>query len=912
MAASAAFAQTIRYVTTTGINSNPANATSWATSTTNLQGAIDAVAAAGGGEVWVAEGVYKPGGNNNTDRTISFAMKNKVIIYGGYRGNETSKSQRPPISLENPSSTTLSGDINSIGSAEDNSYHVIYNTALDSSAVMDGFVVQDGNATEEKTIEGDNVSGITAGGGGVYNNGSGSAKSCYPAFTHCAFINNKAGYGGAIYNNGFQGFSGVKLTDCFFRDNKAEIGGGAIFYRGENGACRIDLKKCSFQSNTALGNGGAIDSRGQSGKNDLFISDCLFLSNKGTVGGAINIFADEKMSCRIENTSFIGNSYFVPYSTDSNGGTVNIAGAERAVFSNCIFYHNSANNAGAIRMYSLRGMTEGYFYNCLFRDNTANNLGAAFWITDVKAFFVNCTIIQHPSAAYGCVYLWSWNRQAECHFINSVLWDNGGTNTFIRRGDGLLTVDNSIIDPRAISYSGTNNKTSNPLFVDPQAGDFHLQVCSPGVNTGNTALYAGGPSTDLDNNPRIRQDQVDIGAYERQEGNCRMQLAEPQYDCKTGEFYFRSLKGEDGPVYYSAIGITGWSTSAGPYVVKPSCDAEPFRLQAYQAGKPDQVVTYFWNYTATCPSICNPGEASSGTSTQPLTLLAPDYNCSTGAFRFRSVGGDGSPVSYKAIGITDWNQSAETFSVKPACDVQPFILQARQASQPAISYTYYWDYVKQCRQNCPDITYPVTDTTLQGCASPASTIGQPLQLLPPVYNCQTGEISVKATGGNGNIIEYRLVGDELISFTSSCALKLTNPALLAAIRDPSQPAPAFFIQARQYNADGSITLVAYPWNPQASCRGAGRQADHQESSLEVHARSNPTLADGMDIDIVYNGGTNLSVEVYNLQGQRLYNNTLALPAHAAQLRVPLGQSAGVYLLRVCSPTQQRTVKLIRQ
>ena len=36
-----AFAQTTRFVSTTGTNTDPASATSWATSTTNLQGAMD-------------------------------------------------------------------------------------------------------------------------------------------------------------------------------------------------------------------------------------------------------------------------------------------------------------------------------------------------------------------------------------------------------------------------------------------------------------------------------------------------------------------------------------------------------------------------------------------------------------------------------------------------------------------------------------------------------------------------------------------------------------------------------------------------------------------------------------------------------------------------------------------------------
>lgn len=143
LALATAQAQT-RFVSTTGTNSNPASATSWATSTTNLQGAINA--SASGDQVWVAAGVFKPGGNTNTDPAVSFSMKNGVAIYGGFAGTETLLSQRPALNpvAGQPSSTTLSGDIGNPSSTTDNSYHVIHNPAslsLTTSALLDGFVI---------------------------------------------------------------------------------------------------------------------------------------------------------------------------------------------------------------------------------------------------------------------------------------------------------------------------------------------------------------------------------------------------------------------------------------------------------------------------------------------------------------------------------------------------------------------------------------------------------------------------------------------------------------------------------------------------------------------------------------------------------------------------------------------------
>ena len=143
---SAAYATTTRpvgaaitcYVSTTG-GSNAATATSWATSTSNLQGAIDYVKNNGGGQVWVANGLYKPG----TTTASSFSLANNVAIYGGFTIGQTSISDR---NLTGPSGTTLTGNLG----GGINSVHVVNNPAsliLTSSALLDGFVITGGKAT---------------------------------------------------------------------------------------------------------------------------------------------------------------------------------------------------------------------------------------------------------------------------------------------------------------------------------------------------------------------------------------------------------------------------------------------------------------------------------------------------------------------------------------------------------------------------------------------------------------------------------------------------------------------------------------------------------------------------------------------------------------------------------------------
>src|SRR5947208_1339464 len=76
---------------------------SWSNAFTDLQSALSA--AHSGDQIWVAEGTYKPTGA--TDRSVSFALRAGVAVYGGFSGAEAQLSQRN----WGQHVTTLSGDI---------------------------------------------------------------------------------------------------------------------------------------------------------------------------------------------------------------------------------------------------------------------------------------------------------------------------------------------------------------------------------------------------------------------------------------------------------------------------------------------------------------------------------------------------------------------------------------------------------------------------------------------------------------------------------------------------------------------------------------------------------------------------------------------------------------------------------
>ena len=61
----------------------------------------------------------------------------------------------------------------------------------------------------------------------------------------------------------------------------------------------------------------------------------------------------------------------------------------------------------------------------------------------------------------------------------------------------------------------SENIEGNPLFFDPEGGDFHLGAESVGINQGSNNYVSSTSALDLDGNPRVLDGTVDIGAYER-------------------------------------------------------------------------------------------------------------------------------------------------------------------------------------------------------------------------------------------------------------------------------------------------------------------------------------------------------------------------------------------------------------
>jgi hypothetical protein len=311
----------------------------WSNAFTDLQEALSIVVP--GDEIWVAAGQYKP--TSGTTRTISFALRNGVNVYGSFAGTETALEERDL--LANPS--TLNGDIGEIGLASDNSHSVVTANNITTTIVLDGFRIMNGNNTNGGHGGGLRVTNALGGQVVVHN---------------CRFLNHQSNnYGGAIY----LAAANLTVERCEFLNN-ASSNGGAIENGNNNGGySNLVLRDCVFKGNTA-NIGACLDNTVR--YETLLIDRCLFTNNLS----ANNVIViDDFLSAKLMNSAIIGNSV--------NGSTsevlrVNTFGSSTAPFDmiNCTIADNANTYA-----FSLQGemvqLEDNHMRmsNCIVYGNTA-------------------------------------------------------------------------------------------------------------------------------------------------------------------------------------------------------------------------------------------------------------------------------------------------------------------------------------------------------------------------------------------------------------------------------------------------------------------------------------------------------------------------------------------------------------
>jgi len=241
--------------------------------------------------------------------------------------------------------------------------------------------------------------------------------------------------------------------------------------------------------------------------------------------------AIDNAAVRLVNTTLSGN-------VSGFGGAISCRNAELSMW-NCIITGNSARIYGG-GLYSYAGNVD--MTNCLMTGNSASQEeitgGSAIHNLGGNLTILDCTIADNTDgttpADGKAITSYTWKLPADTNLVvaNTILY-NGGDEILTNHFD---TVFVSYSDVQG-GWTGTGNISKNPQFTDPGQrsiegqwinGDYTLKSNSPCLNEGSNSLLPMDVADldkdenlteilpiDLNDNARIQNSIVDMGAYER-------------------------------------------------------------------------------------------------------------------------------------------------------------------------------------------------------------------------------------------------------------------------------------------------------------------------------------------------------------------------------------------------------------
>jgi hypothetical protein len=181
--------------------------------------------------------------------------------------------------------------------------------------------------------------------------------------------------------------------------------------------------------------------------------------------------------------------------------------------------------------------------------------------------------------------------------------------------------------------------------------------------------------------------------------------------------------------------------------------------------------------------------------------------------------------------------------------------------------------------------------------------GNPLLLVAPDFDCGTNQLTVRTTGGNGQPIEYHVP-----SVTQGWTT--TNPVTVQAKHFKKEKLK---LSARQWNLvrnDYDLVKLDY----QLPACGSARQgaSDEEPTPLTVVVLGNPVPGREVSVEVRGAAGRLLRLQLTDLKGQVVSERRVDEAGLVEHQVLLLGaQAPGLLLLRVSTPTQNQTVKVLR-
>ncbi|MBT4034508.1 MAG: hypothetical protein HOE61_07115, partial [Candidatus Marinimicrobia bacterium] len=273
------------------------------------------------------------------------------------------------------------------------------------------------------------------------------------------------GQAGSVVTFGSAEDSTAVLIGFTIRNGRAANGGGVICYNTSP-----QIVRCKILGNTATNHGGGLYFTYNA---QARIENCLIEGNTAAYGGGI--YCEINSDIKITDVVISGN-------------IANVWGGG--------FYCTAANPL---------------FNRVLVDGNSAAIWGGIYFhgTEDTETFMNNVTIVNNYADSGGALLVSHSTTILTAN--NCVIWGNSPSQVQVVGEDLTFTINYSDVQN---GWEGIGNIDSDPIFVDPLNGDFHLDEESSCIDSGNPDLDGDGDLWGIDSDDQDPDGtRLDMGAY---------------------------------------------------------------------------------------------------------------------------------------------------------------------------------------------------------------------------------------------------------------------------------------------------------------------------------------------------------------------------------------------------------------
>lgn len=294
------------------------------------------------------------------------------------------------------------------------------------------------------------------------------------------------------------------VLDGFTLTNGSAVDGGGISSLGTSPT----IMKNIIRSNAASMSGGGIFCYQSA---PTITGNLVHDNTAGWSGGGINC---SKSDSHVERNTIFRNS------AGKRGGGIRFTEGSFILIDSIIF-----DNVGLYGGGIVSASNPSIIVNNLVHGNQATHYGGGMHSTNDSLLIVNCTFFDNSAGEGGGGFSCGYNINGS--ITNTILWENHapqGAEIRIGSSTQPSTLEISFsnvkggtgqayVAPGCTLNVGAGMIDDDPMFLDPADNDFHIVYDSPCRDAGDDVAQ-GLPEHDLEGDPRIAYDAVDMGADE--------------------------------------------------------------------------------------------------------------------------------------------------------------------------------------------------------------------------------------------------------------------------------------------------------------------------------------------------------------------------------------------------------------